>query len=109
MYCLKPLHFFIELSTGYVYSCYSGGTWQVTMKIDMDKLLSLAIDKLQIGAESLSKTLRRLLVIILILVVVIASLYLIKNETTRTWGIIIFILSFAYLYSYVVRRRGTRK
>ena len=37
------------------------------------------------------------------------GIYLIKYETTRTWGIVLFILSFAWLYSYVVKRRGTRK
>jgi hypothetical protein len=79
------------------------------MKIDIDTILNVLIKKLQINAESLSKLFVKARNVLLILVVVVARIYLIKNETTRIYGIVIFILSFAWLYSYVVQRRGTRK
>ncbi len=75
----------------------------------MDRILDAAVKKLQVDAEKISKTLRRFRNIFLLLVVVIAGIYLIKYDSTRAWGIIIFPLSFAWLYSYVVKRRGTRK
>jgi hypothetical protein len=79
------------------------------MKIDVDKIIDAATNKLQVNAEKFSKAVVRFRNILLILMVVVAGIYLIKYETTRTWGIVIFILSFAWLYSYVVKRRGTRK
>jgi hypothetical protein len=79
------------------------------MKIDINAILNALIKKLQVNAVSLSKLLIKTRNVFLLLVVVIASIYLIKYETTRIYGIAIFILSFAWLYSYVVQRRGTRK
>jgi Ca2+/Na+ antiporter len=79
------------------------------MKIDINAILNALIKKLQFSADSLSKFLIKTRNVLLLLVVVIASLYLIKYETTRIYGIAIFVLSFAWLYSYVVQRRGTRK
>ena len=79
------------------------------MKIDVDKIIDAATDKLQVNAEKFSQAVVRFRNILLLLMVVVAGIYLIKYETTRTWGIVLFILSFAWLYSYVVKRRGTRK
>lgn len=79
------------------------------MKINIGKILDVATKKMQIDAEKLAKAMRRFRNILLLLVVVIASIYLIKYESTRTLGVVIFLLSFAWLYSYVVKRRGTRK
>jgi len=79
------------------------------MKIDMNVILNALIKKLQINADSLSKFLIKTRNVLLLLVFVITSLYLIKYEATRVYGIALFVLSFAWLYSYVVQRRGTRK
>jgi hypothetical protein len=79
------------------------------MKIDVNSILNALIEKLQTNANSLSKFLVKTRNVLLLLFVVIASLYLIKYETTRIYGIALFVLSFAWLYSYVVQRRGTRK
>lgn len=79
------------------------------MKIDIDRILDAATKKMQVNAERIAQALRRIRNILLLLIIVIASIYLVKNETTRTYGIIVFVLAFAWLYSYVVRRRGTRK
>lgn len=92
-----------------VLSLSSGWYKQEKMKINIDKLINAATGSMETGAERLSKALRRLLNILIILAVVIASIYMIKREATRTWGVVLFILSFAFLYSYVVRRRGSRK
>jgi len=51
----------------------------------------------------------RTLTIILLTGAVIIGLYMIKIPETRTWGIIIFLASFALLYTFVVRRRNTPK
>lgn len=79
------------------------------MKIDTDKIIDAATKKMEINAEKFTKSLVKVRNILLLLVVVIASIYLIKYENTRIWGVIIFLISFAWLYSYVVKRRGTRK
>jgi len=79
------------------------------MKIDVDKIINTATKKMEDNTVKLSIVLRKVRNILLLLIVVIASIYLIKNEPTRIWGVVIFILSFAWLYSYVVKRRGTRK
>jgi hypothetical protein len=79
------------------------------MKIDTDKIIDAATKKMEVNAEKFSKTLVKVRNILLLLVVVIASIYLIKYENTRIWGVIMFLISFAWLYSYVVKRRGTRK
>jgi len=79
------------------------------MKIDIDAILNVIIKKLQINADKLSKFVITARNVLLLLVVVVVGIYLIKYETTRIYGIVIFILSFAWLYSYVVQRRGTRK
>jgi hypothetical protein len=79
------------------------------MKIDIDTILNALIKKLQINAENLSKIVIKARNVLLLLVVVVISIYLIKYETTRIYGILLFVLSFAWLYSYVVQRRGTRK
>ncbi len=79
------------------------------MKINIDAILDAVIKKLQINAENLSRIVIKARNVLLLLVVVIASIYLIKYEATRIYGIGIFVLSFAWLYSYVVRKRGTRK
>jgi hypothetical protein len=73
------------------------------------KILDFLIKKTQIDPEKLSKSIRKIRNTVLLLLVVLASIYFIKNENTRIWGIIIFLLSFAFLYSYVVKRRGTKK
>ncbi len=51
----------------------------------------------------------RTLTIILLTGAVIIGLHMIKIPETRTWGIIIFLASFALLYTFVVRRRNTPK
>jgi L-asparagine transporter-like permease len=79
------------------------------MKIDMDKIIDAATKKMEDNAVKFSIILRKARNILLLLIIVIASIYLIKHEHTRIWGVVIFILSFAWLYSYVVKRRGTRK
>lgn len=79
------------------------------MKIDIDKIIDTATKKMELNAEKFSKAMVRFRNILLLLIVVVASIYLIKYEDTRTWGIVLFLLSFAWLYSYVVKRRGTRK
>jgi Ca2+/Na+ antiporter len=79
------------------------------MKIDIDRILDAIIRKLQINAENLYKIVIKARNVLLLLVIVIASIYLIKYETTRIYGILVFILSFAWLYSYVVQKRGTKK
>ncbi|HNW26843.1 MAG TPA: hypothetical protein PKN50_00065 [Spirochaetota bacterium] len=79
------------------------------MKIDMDKIIDAATKKMEDNAVKFSIILRKVRNILLLLIIVIASIYLIKNEHTRIWGVVIFFLSFAWLYSYVVKRRGTRK
>ena len=79
------------------------------MKIDINVILNALIEKLRINADSLSAFLVKTRNVLLLIVVVIASLYLIKYEATRIYGIALFVLSFAWLYSYVVQRRGTRK
>jgi hypothetical protein len=79
------------------------------MKMDIDAILNVIIKKLQINADNLSKFVVKARNVLLLLVVVIASIYLIKYDTTRIYGIVLFVLSFAWLYSYVVQRRGTRK
>ncbi len=83
--------------------------WLGRMKIDTDKIIDAATKKMEINAEKFTKSLVKVRNILLLLVVVIASIYLIKYENTRIWGVIIFLISFAWLYSYVVKRRGTRK
>jgi Ca2+/Na+ antiporter len=79
------------------------------MKVDINAILNALIKKVQINADSLSRFLIKMRNVLLLLVFVIASLYLIKYEATRVYGIALFVLSFAWLYSYVVQRRGTRK
>ncbi len=61
------------------------------------------------GATRISNVLRKARNILLLLFAAIGGVYLIKNENTRIWGVIIVLLSFVWLYSYVVKRRGTRK
>ncbi|MBN2159547.1 MAG: hypothetical protein JW807_09135 [Spirochaetes bacterium] len=60
---------------------------------------------MKIDTDKLSSFIKRTRNIILLLIIVISGLYLIKNESTRTAGYFVFFLSFAWLYSYVVRRR----
>jgi Ca2+/Na+ antiporter len=79
------------------------------MKIDIDAILNALVKKLRINADSLSKFLVKTRNVLLLLVFVIASLYLVKYQATRIYGIALFILSFAWLYSYVIQKRGARK
>ncbi|HPC40121.1 MAG TPA: hypothetical protein PLD91_04295 [Spirochaetota bacterium] len=79
------------------------------MKIDVDKIINTAAKKMEDNAAKFSVVLRKVRNVLLLIIVVIASIYLIKYEHTRIWGVVIFLLSFAWLYSYVVKRRGTRK
>jgi hypothetical protein len=75
----------------------------------IEKILDFLIKKTQIDPEKLSKSIRKIRNTVLLLLVVLASIYFIKNESTRIWGIVVFLLSFAFLYSYIVKRRGTKK
>ena len=79
------------------------------MKININAILNALIQTLHFSADSLSRFLVKTRNVLLLLVFVIASLYLIKYEATRIYGIALFLLSFAWLYSYVVQKRGTRK
>ncbi len=97
------------MSVAALYSCLLNKAVPERMKIDLDKIIDSATKKMQIDAEKISKAMGRFRNILVLLVVVVASIYLIKYEKTRIWGIVIFLLSFAWLYSYVVKRRGTRK
>jgi len=78
-------------------------------KIDTDKIIDAATKKIEDGAVSISNVLRKTRNILLLLFAAIGGIYLIKNEDTRIWGAVIFLVAFAWLYSYVVKRRGTRK
>lgn len=53
--------------------------------------------------------LNRTLTIILLTGAAVIGMFMIKIPETRTWGIIVFLSSFALLYTYVVRRRNTPK
>jgi hypothetical protein len=101
--------FIIEFSAAGIYSCQFGNAGREAMKFDIDKIIDTTIDKMQTGAEKLAKAMRRLLMILILLAAAIAGIFLIKHEPTRTYGVVIFILSFVWLYLYVVQRRGTRK
>lgn len=79
------------------------------MKNNINAILTALIGKLKINTDNLSRFLVKTRNVLLLLVLVIASLYLIKYEPTRIFGIALFILLFALLYSYVVQRRGSRK
>ncbi|MBP7738396.1 MAG: hypothetical protein KA369_20645 [Spirochaetes bacterium] len=78
-------------------------------KVDADKIIDATAKKMEDGAVRISNILRKARNILLLLFAAIAGIYLIKNENTRIWGIVVFLLAFAWLYSYVVKRRGTRK
>ncbi len=78
-------------------------------KIDADRIIDTAAKKMEDGATRISNVLRKARNILLLLFAAIGGVYLIKNENTRIWGVIIVLLSFVWLYSYVVKRRGTRK
>ncbi len=78
-------------------------------KIDTDKIIDAATKKMEDGAVKISNVMLKARNILLLLFAAIAGIYLIKNENTRIWGVIIVLLSFVWLYSYVVKRRGTRK
>ena len=54
---------------------------------------------------SFSRHIRRGIIILLLVVASAAGIVLAKRPETRTWGVVLFILSFVWLYAYVVKRR----
>lgn len=61
------------------------------------------------AASRFHTIINRSFTVILLVGAVVVGIYMIKFPDTRTWGIIIFLASFALLYTYVVRRRNTPK
>ncbi len=60
------------------------------------------------GSEKRFSRLAGKVIIILFLVAASGSgIFLMKDPGTRTWGFVLFILSFVWLYAYVVKRRTT--
>ncbi|MBN2080026.1 MAG: hypothetical protein JW838_13750 [Spirochaetes bacterium] len=60
------------------------------------------------GSEKRFYRLARKGIIILLLVAASgAGIFLSKDPGTRSWGLVLFILSFVWLYAYVVKRRTT--
>ena len=47
--------------------------------------------------------------ITLLVLVLISSIYLYRVPKNRTFAVIVFLLTFAWLYAYVVKRRTTRR
>ncbi len=60
------------------------------------------------GSENrFSRHLKKGIVILLLVAASGAGIFLMKDPGTRTWGLVLFILSFVWLYAYVVKRRTT--
>lgn len=64
---------------------------------------------MKVDHDKLSYMIKKTRNIVLLLAIIIAGIFLMKNESTRTFGYFVFFLSFAWLYSYVVRRRTIAK
>lgn len=96
------IRFFIELS-GAVYIVVNSG------EPDPFRRRSHSTGSGRVHHSKFHAIMNRTLTIILLTGAVIIGLYLIKIPETRTWGIIIFLASFALLYTFVVRRRNTPK
>jgi len=86
-----------------------GQDFMKKFKIDTDRIIDVTAKKMEDGAVKLSLVLRKTRNILLLLIAAIGGIYLIKYENTRIWGAVVVILAFAWLYSYIVKRRGTRK